>query len=93
MKLARTSSQRLFGPGQLDDGFQGLSLLSLSQVDSFCWWSMLLYDYVKAFGAGEAFTVLEQPRNNNNTQSPYSPVKVAHTYSCQSKFDGKGRSY
>nr|XP_011467581.1 PREDICTED: uncharacterized protein LOC101309564 isoform X2 [Fragaria vesca subsp. vesca] len=60
MKLARTSSQRLSGPGQLDDGFQG-----------------------------EAFTVLEQPRNNNNTQSPYSPVKVAHTYSCQSKSDGE----
>ncbi|KAL6221871.1 hypothetical protein ACLB2K_005263 [Fragaria x ananassa] len=38
---------------------------------------------------GEPFTVLEQPGNNNNTQSPYSPVKVAHTYSCQSKFDGE----
>nr|XP_011459232.1 PREDICTED: probable RNA-dependent RNA polymerase 5 isoform X2 [Fragaria vesca subsp. vesca] len=43
-----------------------------------------LDDPFQAFGEGEAFTVLEQPGSNNNTQSPYSPVKVAHTCSCQS---------
>ncbi|KAM5547585.1 hypothetical protein ABKV19_001861 [Rosa sericea] len=83
LKAAGTSSyQRLSAPVQLDERFQG---------DAFSDRSPGQPPYSSASpskAAGEAFTVLEQPGNINNGQSPYyfsgSPLKVARTCSCQS---------
>ncbi|XP_061994052.1 probable RNA-dependent RNA polymerase 5 isoform X3 [Rosa rugosa] len=103
LKAADTSSyQRLSAPVQLDERFQGDAFSHRSPVGQPPYSSaspskaagttsyqrlsppVQLDDTFQ----GEAFTVLEQPGNINNGQSPYyssgSPLKVARTCSCQS---------
>ncbi|XP_061994035.1 probable RNA-dependent RNA polymerase 5 isoform X1 [Rosa rugosa] len=83
LKAAGTSYQRLSAPVQHDERFQGDAFSHPSSVGQPPYSSAS-----PSKAAGEAFTVLEQPGNINNGQSPYyssgSPLKVARTCSCQS---------